>query len=167
MMPIVKRSVWYGFSESVLQAMLCSEEEQERRDAVEMILKIRGEGDEMTQLGDNRVRPRKTPTINTEATTLAQLIDWSSGVSEPPLTCSLTTAEIKALVGNSMVVPNWPPHTQSVERCVKMTTEAAAHVYSYERRDHYIKGQMVSRELMDRNRSKQDMIFLIDFVKFH
>jgi len=40
------------------------DEEQERRDAVEKILKIRGEGDEMTQLGDSRVRPRKTPTMH-------------------------------------------------------------------------------------------------------
>ena len=151
----------------MLQAMLCSEEEQERKDAMEKILKIRGEGDEMSQLGDSRVRPRKTPSINCEAITLSQLIDWSSGVSEPPLTCSLTTAEIKAFVGNPMVVPNWPSHTQSVERCVKMTTEAASYVYSHERRDHYIKGQMVSRELMGRNRSKQDMMSLVDFVQFH
>lgn len=82
-MPTVVRSAWYGYSESVLQAMLCSEEEHERREAVEKILKIRGEGDETKQLGDNRVRPRKTPAINTEATTLSQLIDWTSGVSEP------------------------------------------------------------------------------------
>jgi len=147
--------------------MLCSDEVQERRDAVEKILKIRGEGDEMTQLGDSRVRPRKTPTINPEATTVSQLIDWSSGVSEPPFTCSLTTEKIKALVANPMVVPDWPSHTQSVERCVKMTTEAAGHVYSHERRNHYIKGQMVSRELMGRNRSKQDMMSLVDFVQFH
>lgn len=163
-MPALKRSAWYGFSESVLQAMLCSEVEEERRDAVGKILKIRGDGDEKTQLGDSRVRPRKTPPINTEATTLAQLISWSVEVYEPPLTCSMTTAEILALVSKPMMVPDWPSHTQSVERCVKMTTEAAAHVYSNDRRHQYIKGQMISRELMNRNRSKQDMLSLIDFV---
>ena len=162
-MPTVKRSAWYGFSESVLQSMLSSEEEQERRFAVEKILQIRGEGDETTQLGDSSVRPRKTPSVNTEATSLSQLIDWSSGVYEPPLTCSLTTYDIKTFVSKAMVVPDWPSHTQSVERCVKMTTEAAAHVYSEERREQYIKGQMISRDLMRRNRSKQDMISLVGF----
>ena len=63
-MPTVCRSAWYGHSECVLQAMLCSEEEQERRDAVEKILKIRGKGDENTQIGDSSVRSRKTPSIN-------------------------------------------------------------------------------------------------------
>jgi hypothetical protein len=162
-MPTVKRSAWYGFSESVLQSMLSSEEEQERRFAVEKILQIRGEGDETKQLGDSSVRPRKTPSVNTEATSLSQLIDWSSGVYEPPLTCSLTTYDIKTFVSKAMVVPDWPSHTQSVERCVKMTTEAAAHVYSEERREQYIKGQMISRDLMRRNRSKQDMISLVGF----
>ena len=62
-----------------------------------------------------------------------------------------------------MVVPDWPSHTQSIERCVKMTTEAAAHVFSEERREQYIKGQMISRDLTIRNRSKQDMISLVGF----
>lgn len=161
-MPAVKRSAWYGFSECVLQAMLCSEDELERKDAVEKILKIRGGGDEMTQLGDSNVRPRRTQNINTDAAALSQLIDWSSNVSEPPLTCYLTTSEVKAFVNKPMTVPDWPSHTQSVERCVKMTSEAAAHVYSHERRDQYIRGQMISRQLMSTNRSKQDMIPLID-----
>ena len=165
-MPSVRRSAWYGFSESVLQAMLCSQEAGERIDAVEKILNIRGTGDETTQVGDSSVRSRKTPAINSDATTLSQLIDWTSAVYEPPLTCSLTTSEVKAFVNCPMVVPDWPSHTQSVERCVKMTTEAAAHVYSYQRREQYIKGQMVSRELMGRNRSKQDMKNLVDFVNF-
>ena len=163
-MPAVKRSAWYGFSECVLQAMLCSKDEQERKDAVEKILKIRGGGDEMTQVGVSSVRPRKTPTINTDATTLSQLIDWSSNVFEPPLTCSLTTAEVKEFAKKPMTVPDWPSHTQSVERCVKMTSEAAAHVYTHDRRDQYIRGQMVSRQLMSRNQSKQDMIPLIDIL---
>ena len=71
----------------------------------------RSEVKEMTQLGDSRVRPRKTPIINPEATTVSQLTEWSSGVSEPQFTCSLTTEKIKALVANPMVVPDWPSHS--------------------------------------------------------
>ena len=39
-----------------------------------------------------------------------------------------------------MNVPGWPSHTQSIERFVKMVTEAAGHVYSHERREWYING---------------------------
>lgn len=79
----------------------------------------------------------------------------------------MTTAQLKEFISSPMLVPDWPSHTQSIERCVKMTTEAAAQVYSLERRDHYIKGQMVSRELMSRNRSKQDMASMVKFKKLY
>ena len=62
-----------------------------------------------------------------------------------------------------MQVPDWPSHTQSVERCVKITTEAAGHVFSQQRRDVYIRGQMVSRGLMSTNKSKKDLFDLLNF----
>ena len=86
--------------------MLSSEEEAEKSQAVQMILNIRGEENDEAQLGDFRVRSKKTPSINPDATTLSELIDWSDGVSEPPLTCSMTTVEVKALVSQPMVVPD-------------------------------------------------------------
>ncbi|KAG7157448.1 hypothetical protein Hamer_G005885, partial [Homarus americanus] len=56
-------------------------------------------------------------------------------ILEPPLTTSLTSQELRNLKETPMQVPKWPSHTQSVERCVKMVTEAAGHVYSHERRE--------------------------------
>ena len=41
-MSTVQRSAWYGHSEAILQTMLCSKDEDERREAVERILEIRG-----------------------------------------------------------------------------------------------------------------------------
>ena len=64
-----------------------------------------------------------------------------------------------------MEVPDWPSHTQSIERCVKMVTEAAAHVYSAERREGYIRSTVVSRQLMSRNKSKKDLANLVKFRK--
>ena len=43
-MPTVRRSAWYAHSETLLQAMLTSEDRQQRLKAVEKILEIRGEG---------------------------------------------------------------------------------------------------------------------------
>ncbi|KAG7177820.1 hypothetical protein Hamer_G030963, partial [Homarus americanus] len=75
---------------------------------------------------------RKVPPINVNATKLSELVDLSLGVLEPPLTTSLTSQELRNLKETPMQVPKWPSHTQSVERCVKMVTEAAGHVYSHE-----------------------------------
>ncbi|KAG7169514.1 hypothetical protein Hamer_G027070, partial [Homarus americanus] len=75
------------------------------------------------------------PPINVNATKLPELVDLSLEVLEPPLTTSLTSQELRNLKETPMQVPKWPSHTQSVERCVKMVTEAAGHVYSHERRE--------------------------------
>ncbi|KAG7156154.1 F-box-like/WD repeat-containing protein ebi-like, partial [Homarus americanus] len=70
------------------------------------------------------------PPINVNATKLSELVDLSLEVLEPPLTTSLTSQELRNLKETPMQVPKWPSHTQSVERCVKMVTEAAGHIWS-------------------------------------
>ena len=77
----------------------------------------------------------------------------------------LTTEQVKQFATQPMTVPDWPSHTQSVERLVKKVTEAAGHVYSHARRDAYIRGQEASAELMSSNRSKQDMVAMAKFRK--
>ena len=163
-MPTIRRSAWYAHPEAVLQAMLCSDNIAERKEAVSKIVQIRGEGDEATQLGDTSVRPRRTPEINIKAVTLNQLVDLDDPlVTEPPLTCTLTTERIKKFIDEPMEVPDWSSHTQSVERCVKMVTEAAGHVYTHERREAYIRSKVTSRELMALNNSKKDLCNLVKF----
>ena len=158
-MPTIRRSAWYAFSEIIIQALLCSNDIEERRAGVEKILELRGGEDDTT--GDLSVRPRKTPTINPSASSLLELIEWSEGVYEPPLTCKLTTEQVKKFVEEPMEVPQWPCHAQSIERCVKQLTEAASKVYTHEKREGYIRGQEASRRLMSKNESKQDLMKLL------
>lgn len=162
-MPTVRRSAWFAFSECIIQTLLCSTDEEERRVGVKKIAELRGEGDDMTQLGDNSVRPRRTPELNTEATKITDLIKWEIPVYEPPLTTSLTTFEVKQFLSKPMEVPNWCCHTQAIERCVKMVTEAAASVYSHEKREGIIRSQEASRSLMSKNQSKKDLAGLLNF----
>ena len=159
--PTVQRSSWYAFSEAILQTMLCSDNTEERKFAVDKIIQLRGEGDEEIQLGNSSVRPRKTPIVNTDAESLAEMIDWSKTIFEPTLTCQLTTAEVRKIVDEPMLVPQWPCHSQSIERCVKQVTEAAGKVFTHEKRDGYIRAQEASRKLMASNQSKQDLKKLI------
>ena len=160
-MPTIRRSAWYTHSEAILQSMLGSKNAEERKEAVNRILNIRGIGDEVTQVGDSSFRGRRTPEINPNAKQLSDLIAWNFSVTEPPLTCTLTSATIKEFLKYPMEVPHWDSHTQSVERCVKLVIEAASHVYTYERRKLYIRAQLVGRHLMSQNRSKKDMATLV------
>ena len=89
------------------------------------------------------------------------LIDWKKPVYEPPLTENLTILEVRQFLDAPMVVPDWPCHSQSIERCVKNVTEAAGKVYSHEKRDGVIKAQELSRKLMSENNSKKDLFGLI------
>jgi hypothetical protein len=162
-MPTIKRSAWYAHSEAILQAMICSDSKVERGQAVEIILKLREKYHEQSNTGGYSHRHRRTPDINIDAKNLFSLIDWSNNITEPPLTCNFTSSDIKDLIDNPMVVPQWNSHTQSVERCVKMVTEAAGHVHTSERREAYIRAQFISRELMSANRSKKDMMELLNY----
>ena len=129
---------------------MCSNDQQERIEGVERILAIRGEGDPDTQLGDSSVRSRKTLEINDDASSIGEMISWSEGVSEPPLTCTINTSELKNFFNTPMEVPNWPCHTQSIERVVKMVTEASSKYFSQEKRDGGIRAQETSRRLMSK-----------------
>ena len=160
-MPTVQRPAWYVFSEVILQTLICFDDTEERKQGIQKIIELRGMGDEKTQRGDNSVRVRKTPVINQNATTLLELIDWSDGVYQPPLTCGLPTFEIKRFLNEPMQVLQWPYHAQGIERCVKQVTEAASKVYSDEKREGFIRGQEASRRLMSKNESKQDLMKLV------
>jgi len=54
-------------------------------------------------------------------------------ISEPPVTKAMTDAELRELITMEVTpnfsFPKFPCHTQTVERCVKLATEAAKTVY--------------------------------------
>ena len=142
--------------------MLCYYDQLERVIAVEKVLAIRGQGNPDTQLGDSSIRVRRTPIINFNAKKFVDLIICSDDAfSEPPLTCSLTTTEVRKIIDSPTDVPKWPCHTQSVERVFKMVTEASAKYFSHEKRDGGIRGQEASRRMMSKNDSKQDLFDLV------
>ena len=109
------------------------------------------------------VRLRRTSDISCDATRIGDLINWSEDVSEPPLTCSLSTSELKNFIDSPMKVPDWSCHTQSIERVIRMVTEASSKYFSHEKRDGGIRVQERSRRLMSRDESKQDLCALVKF----
>ena len=85
------------------------------------------------------------------------MIDWSGAdtpVTEPPVMMRMTDSELKNLikadVTPTVLFPRFPCHTQAVERCVKLVTEASAAVCGQKSHDGLI------RKLMPKFKSKCD-----------
>jgi hypothetical protein len=143
--PRLESSAWWAHSKMLLQTLLCSSDEADRRFAVEKILEVR-------QLGDvnlaETVRTRSKISLNSKASTLKELIIWKENeISEPVLTLDLTEEQIRSFENSPMPVPYIPVHGQSMERCVKEVTAAAEAVFGYERRDGFIRARLEHRTL--------------------
>ena len=110
-------------------------------------------------LGDSSFRVRLTPELNFSAEKLSQLISWDQiEVTEPCFTAGMSASGIKNIVDCPLEVPPFPSHTQSTERCVKLTTEAAANVAGQEARDRYIKSKIKHRHILPKFRTKNDIL---------
>ena len=151
----VRSGAWYAHSECLLTSLLSSNESDDRSFAVRKILEIRGENEN----GDSSVRPRQTPEINLDATTLIDLIEWESeNIHEPVFTCSLSKKEIKGFLTNPFKPPMFSSHTQSTERAVKLVTEAASSVCRQEARDGFIKVRSKHRQVLPNVETKRDIL---------
>ena len=134
----VNKGAWFAHSEAILLTMLASTNRLERELAVKKVLSIRGD----EEYGNKQPRAWVKPDINFDATTLQGLIDWEDGnIHEPIFSCHLSRQKIKDIADHQLKVDNYPIHTQSTERAVKLVTEAAGVVCGFERREGYILAQ--------------------------
>ena len=114
LLPTLQRSAWNSHSESVLQTMICSSDREDRKFAVNKILKIRGK----EEFGNMKPRAHKLPKLNIKAEKLHDLIDWKAA-KEPVFTCSLTKKKVKDCIQMPLKVPYFPLHTQGIECAIK------------------------------------------------
>ena len=99
---------FHAHSESLLISLLASSSNENRTFTVYMILKVRGDSEQ----GDASVRNRKKPTLNFDAVTLLEFIDWSNEqILELNFTCNMTKKDLKKVIDSSMEVPYYPLHT--------------------------------------------------------
>ena len=59
-------------------------------------------------------------------------------------------------------IPDYPNHTQAVERAVKITTEAASKVVGFEQRHGMICQRIKARKLISKFHSKKDALPLLE-----
>ena len=144
--PVIQRNGYFGHPENLLLAMVSDERQFIRELGLRRILKART--DKQTTL-----RVFSVPKLNLNASEYFELIDWQDiAITEPPLTADVSEADIKMFVktgGQSTIeFGRYPCHTQSVERCVKIVTEASTAVCGQLSRDGFIRSRLEGRRIM-------------------
>ena len=62
------------------------------------------------------------PRLNFDAETYHEIINWSNVNSEPPLCIDLSTESIEDMRFLKHEIPDYPCHSQGVERAVKLVS---------------------------------------------
>ena len=155
---VIQRNAYCSHPENVLLAMLTDGRPHIRQLGLRRILKARS-----TEKSAEHVRKFCIPTLNFDAVNYEDMIDCSGAdtpVTEPPVMMRMADTELKDLikadVTPTVLFPRFPCHTQAVERCVKLVTEATAAVCGQKSRDGLICVKIASRKLMPKFESKCD-----------
>ena len=90
------------------------------------------------------------------------MIDLEKELYEPPLTMHLSDEQIRDIIMTPLNIPNYPSHTQAVERAVKLTTEAASKVVGYKQRHGMICQRVKARQMIPKFHSKKDALPLLE-----
>lgn len=154
--PVIQRNACFVHPENLLICMLHDTRPHIRELALRRILNTKTKGDSSTN-----IRPFIIPQINFDADDYVGLIDWQNNkITCPPLLQTLEVDDLKNIISDSpgkiIDIAAFPCHTQSVERCVKLVTEASLSVVGSQKRDSFIKAKIDSRKLMPKFESKKD-----------
>ena len=114
------------------------------------------------ELPEYQVRTFRVPKLNIQASTYVDMVDLEGQLYEPPLTMRFSDDEIKRCIDTPLIVPNYPNHTQAVERAVKLTTEAASRVTGFEQRHGMICQRIKARKMIPKFKSKKDALPLLE-----
>lgn len=156
--PVLQRNAFFAHPENMLLAMITDERPHIRELGLRRILKARTL---KSRDKGGSIRQFRIPKLNFDADMYETLIDWSKeSVTEPPVMTMMSDDELTGLIvaemTPSVLFPKFPCHTQAVERCVKVVTEASAAVCDEKSRDGFIRTRLASRELMPTLESKRD-----------
>lgn len=155
----IQRNAFFAHPENVLLAMTNDDSFDVRRYAWQKILEARN-----NEPVDDAVRTFKIPTLNFKCSEYSTMIDFDNvQMSSPPVLDDIEASNdnLDELAGKKITELNatfndLPCHTQSVERCVKIVTEASMNATNDEDRLGLILQTLQSRNLMARMHTKKD-----------
>ena len=157
--PYVARNAYFAHPENVLLAMMTDKDSNKRNKAVNIVLNLRKQNPGI----QSQIRKFTVPDINFDARDWDELVNWKTAViTEPPLTLHLSDEEIQAVIDAPLALAKYPNHTQSVERCIKLVSDASKQVYGHNARDGFIRARKSSQGLMPRFDTKKQFAPLIE-----
>ncbi|ESN95353.1 hypothetical protein HELRODRAFT_179421 [Helobdella robusta] len=138
---VIERNAFYAHPENLLVSMLFDDRDYIWELACRRIIKARNT--------DNGFKQRifKTPKLNFSAKDYTEIISWQERqVTVPPVLRDVTNDELEKMAKDgSLKIVDFPCHTQSVERCVKLLTEASQSVTNVNSRDGFVRTTLQSR----------------------
>nr|CAH7728928.1 unnamed protein product [Callosobruchus chinensis] len=143
--PVIQRNAYFAHPENILLSMISDDRKHVRELGLRRILKSR------SAAHSEIIRQFTVPKLNFNATDYTELINWMEvDVTPPPVLANITNEDLKLFIENNdtLEFPRFPCHTQAVERCVKLVTEASSCVIGEEARDGFIRLRVKSREIM-------------------
>ena len=100
------------------------------------------------------------PKLMFHATNYYNMIDWDTELeTQPPFLTSQSDEVVLRILEEPLSVPKWPNHTQTVERGIRVMTEACTEVAGYKARDGYIRQRLSCRRIMLTFRTKNQFNF--------
>jgi hypothetical protein len=149
---VLKRNAFCCTGENFLASLLYSKKAEHRQVAVDKILKIRS--------GPKpKLIATRLPEVNFDVRNWSDMVDVSKlECQEPPCVSKLSSDELKAMVAAPGSPPNYPLHSQSVERAVKLTSEASKHSYIWRTRHNSIVAKNKSRAERPEFRTKSSYV---------
>ena len=103
------------------------------------------------------VRRFSIPPLNWSARNWCDIIDWETAkVHEPSILKKLDSDQLEASKSEPVIFPNFPLHSQSVERCVKLVTEASTKVVGEAKRHQHILSVVGARKIRKSCDTKKD-----------
>ena len=138
--------------------MLESEKEEVRREAVNLIRKTREKPNKVSRSKVLQgIRKHELPMLRWNAESWDQIINWTKvKFHEPFILSKLDLEKIEECYAKPFEFPKYPVHSQTVERAVKLVTEAASKVAGEERRHTNILSVLASRKSRKGYDTKKD-----------
>ncbi|GBN02273.1 hypothetical protein AVEN_209050-1 [Araneus ventricosus] len=153
--PVSQRNALLAHPGNALLSMLIDKRDLIRELGFRRIIKARNLASERKS-----IRSFQPPNINFPATHHIEMIHWNTiTLSPPPLLRRFSNQEIWSKVQSGGTAAEWnldnfQCHTQAMERCVKLVTEASQKAFGSNFRDGFIRTTLLSRSSMPSFSSK-------------
>ena len=150
--PVIQRKAYWAHHENVLLALLADSDTCNRELAIKQTTTIR----QASQSSKKDVRLFRVPKVDQNMHNLKDLLSpMERSLTEPPLIKEISTKELNRFARNPLTI-KIPCHSHSVERCIKMVTEASQQGYGKDSRDGYVRAKIKSCYLIPAFRNKQE-----------